>query len=233
MNINRDLTKNDIYAILYLLNQEIRKKPRDIDFSVCFNPDFWPIAMDDMEREAVYGGLKIHEYGSDRMVNVANFINCGIMNMKTFEVYVLGEYIRQNHGQFLKRKKNGELFAPKGKGKRKKPVYNPIDIESIGKLDGIEFYKPERFHDQVAALKTASQSVVSMLDIDAEQKNNLYKTLCDGVIGIHIYLHLWRINDGFGINPELVQDEEYRKFLKMVEFLNSEDIKLNDVYFHR
>lgn len=231
--MNRDITKSDLYAILYLLNREIRKPARDIDFSNCFNPDLWPIAIDDMERESVYAGVKSHSYGIDRMVNIANFINCGVMNMKTFEVYVLGEYIRKNHGQFLKRKKNGELFAPKGKGKRKKQVYNPIDVESIGKLDGIEFYKPENLHGQVEALKSESANVVSVLDTDENQKNHLYKLLCDGMIGMHIYLHLWNIHERFSIDIDAVNDEEYKKFLRMVQFLSKEEISLSDVYFHR
>ena len=225
------MTKNEVYACLYLLNQEIRKKAKDVDYSICFDPNYWPIAMDDMEREAVYGGLKVHEYGTERMVKIANAITCGVTNMKTFEVYVLGEYIRKNHGCFLKRKKNGELFAPKGKGKRKKPVYNPIDIESIGQLEGIEFYKPERLHDQIGALKAESENVVSVLDIDSEQKNHLYKLVCDGVVGIHIYLHLWRLNDHFKINIDTVEDEEYKKFLKMVKFLDESGVELNSVFY--
>lgn len=225
------MTKNEVYACLYLLNQEIRKKAKDVDYSICFDSNYWPIAMDDMEREAVYGGLKVHEYGTERMVKIANAITCGVTNMKTFEVYVLGEYIRKNHGCFLKRKKNGELFAPKGKGKRKKPVYNPIDIESIGQLEGIEFYKPERLYDQVGALKAESEKVVSVLDIDSEQKNHLYKLVCDGVVGIHIYLHLWRLNDHFKINIDTVEDEEYKKFLKMVKFLDESGVELNSVFY--
>lgn len=225
------MTKNEVYACLYLLNQEIRKKAKDVDFSICFDPNYWPIAMDDMEREACYGGHKFHEYGTDRMVKIANAITCGVTNMKTFEVYVLGEYIRKNHGCFLKRKKNGELFAPKGKGKRKKPVYNAIDIEGIGALEGIDFYKPERLHDQVGALKAASEKVVSVLDIDSEQKNHLYKLVCDGVVGIHIYLHLWRLNDHFKINIDTVEDEEYKKFLKMVKFLDEQGVELNSVFY--
>ena len=225
------MTKNEVYACLYLLNQEIRKKAKDVDYSICFDHNYWPIAMDDIEREAVYGGLKIHEYGTERMVKIANAITCGVTNMKTFEVYVLGEYIRKNHGCFLKRKKNGELFAPKGKGKRKKPVYNPIDIESIGRLEGIEFYKPERLHDQVGALKAESEKVVSVLDIDSEHKNHLYKLVCDGVVGIHIYLHLWRLNDHFKINIDTVEDEEYKKFLKMVKFLDESSVELNSVFY--
>ncbi len=225
------MTKNEVYACLYLLNQEIRKKAKDVDFSICFDPNYWPIAIDDMEREACYGGHKFHEYGTDRMVKIANAITCGVTNMKTFEVYVLGEYIRKNHGCFLKRKKNGELFAPKGKGKRKKPVYNAIDIEGIGALEGIDFYKPERLHDQVGALKAASEKVVSVLDIDSEQKNHLYKLVCDGVVGIHIYLHLWRLNDHFKINIDTVEDEEYKKFLKMVKFLDEQGVELNSVFY--
>lgn len=225
------MTKTDLYAIVYLLNEEMRKTAKNMNPGVPFNSGMWPIAIDRINREAAFTGMKTHEIKADRMVKAANAITSGQTNLETFKVFLFGEYIRQHHGQFLKRKKDGSLYAPRGKGKKKNPVYNALDADAIGKLEGIRFYKPEALNDQVHALKDYSDKVVSVKQIDDEQKNELYKLVCDGVIGMHLYVHLWNLNDGFGIDITRVQDEEYGKFLKMAQYL-AQDFDLKKIFYH-
>jgi hypothetical protein len=225
------MEKNDAYAMLWLLNKEIRKSSKSLSFNNVFSPNAWPIAIDRMQDEIAFGASeKAHEINSNRCIKLANAVNCGQTNIDTVKVYLFGEYIRRNHGKFLKRKKDGSLYTPKGK--KKKPVYNAIDYEELGKLSNIEFYKPENMKAQTEALRAEAEKHVSLLDLDENQRNILYDLVCDGTIGIHVYLHLWKKNKGFGIDLSKSKDEEYNKFIKMIQYLDSEAIDLQYIYFH-
>lgn len=224
------MNKLELYAIVYLFNEEMRKTAKNMNPAVVFNEAMWPIAIDKIDRETAYSGLRTHEFGADRMVKAVNALVNGQTNMDTFKVYFFGEYIRKYHGQFLKRKKDGSLYPPRGKTK-KKPVYNGIDTEAIGRLENINFYRPEELNDQIKTLKDYSDKVVSVKILGDDQKNLLYKLVCDGVIGLHIYMHLWCINDGFGIDIDRADDEEYKKFLRIAQYL-AKDFKLSNIFYH-
>lgn len=225
------MNKNDLYSIIYLFNREIRKTSASLNLENVFNEAAWPLAQDKMEAEIAFGkGMRVHRFNTDKMSRAANEIESGILNMSTFKVYLVGEYIRRNNGKFLKRKKNGELYKPKGKSN--KPVYNAVDVGEIGRLDGIEMYKPSDLDRQIKWLKEESAKHVSVLNLDSDQKNLLYKFVCDGSIGMHLYIQIWKNNDGFGIDLSKSRDEEYNKFVKMAKYLVNCGIDLSNVFYH-
>lgn len=228
------ITKTEIYSIVWLFNQEIRKSLKTINFANVFREINWTLAVEEMERSAMFAkGGNYHELLMNKVIRAANALESGLLNMKTFKIYIFGEYIRHYKGCFLKRKKNGELYAPKGNGKKKKPVYNCLDLDAIGKLEGIDLYRPENLKSQTDCLKEMSEKVVSVLNLDVDQKNVLFQMLIDGKIGLHLYLYLWQKNEGFGIDEKKIKDEEYAKFIKMVKYLAEDGISLQDIYCHR
>jgi hypothetical protein len=126
------------------------------------------------------------------------------------------------------------MRATKKDPEKKKVVYNAVDLKAIGKLEGIELYKPENLKDQLGVLKAAAETNVSVLNPRRDQTNVLYDLLCDGKIGLHLYLHLWKINNGFGIRTDMKEiDEEYKRFLKMVEWLIKDGFDLSNVWYHK
>lgn len=229
------MTTNDIYSILYLFNKEIRKSSKTLSLGNVFSEAAWPVAQEEMERSVAYGKQPIvDKIGRERCINLANAIECGQLNLKTLKVYIVGEYIRKNHGCFFKRKKDGSLYLKSSKKNpdKKKQVYNAVDIEAIGKLECIDLYKPENLKKQLDLLKSESERVVSVLNLRDDQTNVLYDMLCDGRIGLHVYLHLWKLNDGFGIDLSRAE-EEYKRFIKMVQWLVKDGFDLKDVWFHK
>lgn len=224
----------DAYSILYLFNKELRKTSKSLSLGNVFSEAAWTAAQDEMEAAVAYGKKPIiDKMGRERSIKLANAIECGQINMKTLKVYIVGEYIRKNRGQFFKRKKDGSLYLRSSKKDpdKKKQVYNALDIESIGKLEGIELYKPENLKKQLEILKEAANTNVSVLNPRKDQTNVLYDLLCEGKIGLHLYLHLWNLNDGFGIVTSAC-DEEYKRFLKMVQWLVKDGFDLSDIWFH-
>jgi hypothetical protein len=230
------MNASDAYSILYLFNKEIRKTSKTLSLGNVFSEAAWAVAQDEMEAAVAYGKRPvIDKMGRDRCIKLANALECGQMNMKTLKVYMVGEYIRKNKGCFFKRKKDGSLYM-KGTKKdpdKKKVVYNAVDIESIGRLEGIDLYKPENLKKQLEILKEAAQTNVSVINPRENQTNVLYDLLCEGKIGLHLYLHLWNLNDGFGIDVNSkAAEEEYKRFLKMVQWLVKDGFDLNDIWFH-
>ena len=230
------MNASDAYSILYLFNKEIRKTSKTLSLGNVFSEAAWAVAQDEMEAAVAYGKRPvIDKMGRDRCIKLANALECGQMNMKTLKVYMVGEYIRRNKGCFFKRKKDGSLYM-KGTKKdpdKKKVVYNAVDIESIGRLEGIDLYKPENLKKQLEILKEAAQTNVSVINPRENQTNVLYDLLCEGKIGLHLYLHLWKINEGFDIDVNSkAAEEEYKRFLKMVQWLVKDDFDLNDIWFH-
>lgn len=230
------MNASDAYSILYLFNKEIRKTSKTLSLGNVFSEAAWAVAQDEMEAAVAYGKRPvIDKMGRDRCIKLANALECGQMNMKTLKVYMVGEYIRKNKGGFFKRKKDGSLYM-KGTKKdpdKKKVVYNAVDIESIGRLEGIDLYKPENLKKQLEILKEAAQTNVSVINPRENQTNVLYDLLCEGKIGLHLYLHLWKINEGFDIDVNSkAAEEEYKRFLKMVQWLVKDGFDLNDIWFH-
>lgn len=231
------MNASDVYSILYLFNKEIKKTSKSLSLGNVFSEAAWTVAQEEMEAAVAYGKQPvIDQIGRDRCINLANSLECGLLNMKTLKVYIVGEYIRKFHGKFFKRKKDGSLYmrATKKDPEKKKVVYNAVDMKAIGKLEGIELYKPENLKDQLGVLKAAAETNVSVLNPRRDQTNVLYDLLCDGKIGLHLYLHLWKINDGFGIRTDRKEiDEEYKRFLKMVEWLIKDGFDLSNVWYHK
>lgn len=230
------MNASDAYSILYLFNKEIRKTSKSLSLGNVFSEAAWAVAQDEMEAAVAYGKRPvIDKMGRDRCIKLANALECGQMNMKTLKVYMVGEYIRKNKGCFFKRKKDGSLYmkSTKKDPDKKKVVYNAVDIESIGRLEGIDLYKPENLKKQLEILKEAAQTNVSVINPRENQTNVLYDLLCEGKIGLHLYLHLWKINEGFDIDVNSkAAEEEYKRFLKMVQWLVKDGFDLNDIWFH-
>lgn len=230
------MNASDAYSILYLFNKEIRKTSKTLSLGNVFSEAAWAVAQDEMEAAVAYGKRPvIDKMGRDRCIKLANALECGQMNMKTLKVYIVGEYIRKNKGCFFKRKKDGSLYmkSTKKDPDKKKVVYNAVDIESIGRLEGIDLYKPENLKKQLEILKEAAQTNVSVINPRENQTNVLYDLLCEGKIGLHLYLHLWKINEGFDIDVNSrAAEEEYKRFLKMVQWLVKDGFDLNDIWFH-
>lgn len=224
----------DAYSILYLLNLEIRKSSKALSLGNVFSPIAWQVAQDKLDASLAFGRKKeIDEIGTSKCISIANAIECSQTNMETLEVYFVGEYIRRNRGEFYKRKKDGSILMRKSKKTGKeKVIYNPIDIDSLGRLDGIDFYKPENLRSQIDSIKEESNKRATLLIPDpVTKKNTLYEMLISGRIGLHVYLHLFKKNSVFGIVIEdRSLDEEYRRFLKMASWL-SNDFDLDKIYF--
>ena len=231
------MTKLEVYSMLYLFNKEIRKTSKSLNLGNVFSEAAWQAAQDEMEAAVAYGKRPIiDEIGRDRCINLANSLECGLINMKTLKVYIVGEYIRKNNGCFFKRKKDGSMYlrASKKNPEKKKQVYNSVDFEAVGKLEGIDLYKPENLKKQLDILKETSNKVVSVLNLREDQTNVLYDLVKAGWIGLHIYLHLWKINSGFGIDKNSkAMSEEYKRFVKMVEWLINDGFDLNDIWMHK
>ena len=230
------MNNTTIYSILYLFNKEIRKSSKSLSLGNVFSEAAWDVAQDEMERAVAYGKPSIiDKIGYERCIKLNNALACEQLNMKTLKVYIVGEYIRKNHGFFFKRKKDGSLYmkSTKKDPDKKKVVYNAVDIESIGKIEGIDLYKPENLKKQLEILKEAAETNVSVINPRENQTNVLYDLLCEGKIGLHLYLHLWKINSGFGIDINSKSaEEEYKRFLKMVQWLIKDGFDLVDIWFH-
>jgi hypothetical protein len=201
-----------------------------------FSEAAWDVAQDEMERAVAYGKPSIiDKIGYERCIKLNTALACEQLNMKTLKVYIVGEYIRKNHGFFFKRKKDGSIYM-KGTKKdpdKKKVVYNAVDIEGLGKMEGIDLYKPENLKKQIDILKEEANRVVSVINPREDQTNVLYDLLCEGKIGLPLYLHLWNLNDGFGIDINSKKiNEEYKRFLKMVQWLIKDGFDLNAIWFH-
>jgi hypothetical protein len=229
------MKKSEIYCILYLLNKEVHKPGKNVSYANAFNPICWDVAMDEMEAARAFGkNENIDRIGMDRCVKAANALECGQTNLDTLKVYFLGEYIRKNHGCFLKRKKDGSIQERKSKKSDKtKKMYNAVDVKALGNLEGIDFYKPENLKGQFDTLREEAGKTASLINLRPDQTNGLYDLVCAGKIGIHIYLQLWRNNDGFGIDlSKKSVNDEYRKFVKMVMFLDHDGVQLENVWCH-
>ena len=110
----------------------------------------------------------------------------------------------------------------------------PNPVKECADRNSIQVFQPENLKDQLGVLKAAAETNVSVLNPRRDQTNVLYDLLCDGKIGLHLYLHLWKINDGFGIRTDLKEmDEEYKRFLKMVEWLIKDGFDLSNVWYHK
>ena len=227
---------SDIYAMLYLLNREIRKSWKSMSLSNVFSPICWDVAKEQMEAASMWAGTqKTHELLASACSRAATALECGQTSLMTLKVYFIGEYIRRNHGQFFKRKKDGSLSMRKSKSEtsKKKVLYNAVDIKSLGRLEGIERYKPDTLKEEISTLRDKSQRVVSVLELRDDQTNILYDMLAAGDISLHVYLHLYKINNGFGIDLDRKSvSDEYRKFIKMCRWLIDDGFDLKDVWFH-
>lgn len=231
------MNNQTVYSILYLFNREIRKSSKSLSLGNVFSEAAWEVAQDKMERSVAFGKLPvIDKIGRDRCVKLANAVECGLLNMKTLKVYVVGEYIRKNHGLFFKRKRDGSICerASKSDLNKKKVMYNAVDYESLGKMDGVELYMPENLKAQLDLLREEAEKVVSVVKLREDQTNVLYDLLCEGKIGLPVYLHLWKLNDGFGIDISSKKiSEEYKRFLKMADWLIRDGFAIENIWIHK
>lgn len=229
------MTPEEIYTAGRFIEREMNKKIlkhiTTAKILKILDPSL-PFASKVIPKAILEGNLNYPKFNKteiDYCQPLSTAINNGLINYTTLIVYMFGIYIHSFGGKVFRRNRDGSFKLKKGEC-----LSNRYPFSRIKNLDFSRLYKPESLNDQYRTAKRYKHengSEMGLTELDERQENLAWRLVCDGKMGYHLYLHLFKINEGFNIDLSKT-NTEYAKLIKLTQdLLNNIDINLLDIFF--